>query len=1094
MRWLSRIVVPCLALTPALPALAQAAHGSLVSRVLDPEGHALVQAQVTVVSQERGTAHELPVGPDGVFEHRRLVPGRYRLTARAAGFKTAHVEGVRVSVDLVARVEVTLSLGDVAETLTVEAASPLLKTDRADVSTTIGAGSLLALPNPDRNFTRFLLLTPGAQLQLWQHAPSENPQASMQIMVNGQHFSGTAYQLDGVDNREPILGIAVINPSLESIAEAKVTSQNFGAEFGQAVAGVVSVQTRSGTNSLAGSAFEQYQGDRFQARNPFTQPPDADLPESRRHLFGGALGGPLRRDRAFFFADYQGQRSTVGASRLLTVPTARARGGDLSEYGVPIFDPAGGEPGSRAPFPGNVIPGSRLSPQALSLLSLLPLPNRPGLRDNYLASGSETFDQDQFNVRLDGRVGASGQAFARYTRAEFARSGPPTFGVGGGPELVSQAGSAEALNQSLAMGYDTSLGAATFLEARFGWYRYQVDVLQFDFGTTPAADAGLPGLNNDLASSGLPAFRIEGPFGFNFGSGSVAGCNCPLRQDEEQFQAVLNARRSLGLHTVEAGLDVRYADNLRIASDKNRSGELSFSEQRTRGPEGGGLGLAGFLLGDVSAFSRFVSEAREARERQWRRYFYVQDTWRARPDLTITAGLRLDDVRPQTVNGAGNGGWLDLATGEIRVAGLGGIGLDGDVKPALHWAPRFGLAWRIDEQTVLRAGFARSHDIGVFGSTFGHVVTQNLPVQLIQDLSPANAYDSVFDLAQGPPAAAFPAPGPNGRFPLPVGALGIALPERMRLPRLDAWNLALQRQFLPGLSAEIAYVGNRGSQTFVGSSPAIDANEPTLAGYGTLSTDERRPFYAGPIQGLGAAFGWTQEVRWFCACGETRYDALQARVLALRGKNSMIVHYTRQWAREDGFAQFLYDPTIDRGRPNWDRQHMFVAAFTGEHRGFRLGATATVASGLPFDVTYREAGADRDAGHNRPDVVGDPAPGAGDGVGSPYFNATPIGSPGSAFARPAAGTLGDLERGALSGPGYWRVDAALSRLLRLRGAATLELRVEVVNLFNHVNLDPPDAEVGVAGNENPNAGYITATAYGNRDPQRNLLFGVRLAF
>ncbi len=1088
------ILAACLIAVSALPATAQAVHGSLVGRVTDPEGRIVPQATVVVTSLERGTTSELRVRADGTFEDLRLLPGAYRVTTRSQGFRTTEVERVVVGVDAVARVDVALQLGGVEERVTVEAGSPLLKTDRADVSTTLEPEQLLALPNPDRNFTRFLLLTPGAQLQLWQHAPSENPQASLQIMVNGQHFSGTAYQLDGIDNREPILGIAVINPSLESIAEAKVTSQNFGAEFGQAVAGVVSVQTRSGTNRFAGSAFEQYQGDRFQARNPFTQPPDAELPESRRHLFGAALGGPIRRDRAFFFADYQGQRSTVGNSRLLTVPTARARTGDLSEYGVAIFDPASGPPESRTPFPGAVIPSSRLSPQALSLLSLLPLPNRPGVRDNFLASGSETFDQDQWNARVDARVGATGQLFARYTRAMFSRTGPPTLGAAGGPELVSQGGSAESTNQSLALGYDAALGASTFVEARVGWYRYQVDVLQFDFGTTPARDAGIPGLNNDLPSSGLPGLRIEGAYGFNFGSGSVAGCNCPLRQDEQQFQAVLNVRRSAGRHALEAGLDLRYADNLRIASDKNRSGELFFSDQRTRGPEGGGLGLASFLLGDVSAFSRFVSDSREARERQWRRYFYVQDTWRPAADLTITAGLRLDDVRPQAVNGAGNGGWLDVATGEIRVAGRGGVGLDGDVEAALHWAPRLGAAWRIDERTVLRAGFARSHDIGVFGSTFGHVVTQNLPVQLIQDLSPANPWERVFTLAQGPPAAAFPQPGANGRLPLPAGALGIVLPERMRLPRLDAWNLSLQRQVAPWLSGEIAYVGNRGTQTFVGSSPAIDANEPTLAGYGRLSTDERRPFFAGPIQGVGGNYGWTQEVRWFCACGETRYDSVQAKLLARRERFSLLAHYTRQWAREDGFAQFLFDPAIDRGRPNWDRQHQFVAAFVGEHRGFRLGATALVASGLPFDVTYREAGADRDAGHNRPNLVGDPAAGSGDGVRSPYFNATPIGSAGSAFARPAPGTLGNLKRGALSGPGYWRVDAALSRLIRLRGDATLELRAEVVNVFNHVNLDPPDAELGVPGNENPNAGYITATAYGNRDPQRNLQFGVRVAF
>ena len=231
-----------------------------------------------------------------------------------------------------------------------------------------------------------MLLTPGAQEQPWQHASAENPQGSVQTMVNGQHFSGTGYQLDGTDNRDPILGIIVINPTLESVGEFKVTSQNYDAEFGQAIAGVVSVQTRSGANELHGSAFEFLQRDRFQARNPFTQfqtdpVTGRYIPETKRDQFGGSLGGPIVRNRWFFFADYEGLRSLVGGLEAAQRAYARARAGDLSEYGVPIFDPATGDPSVRQPFPGNVIPQARLSPQALNILSLIPMPNADG-RDN----------------------------------------------------------------------------------------------------------------------------------------------------------------------------------------------------------------------------------------------------------------------------------------------------------------------------------------------------------------------------------------------------------------------------------------------------------------------------------------------------------------------------------------------------------------------------------------------------------------------------------------------------------------------------------------------------------------------------------------
>src|SRR5262249_14832160 len=367
----------------------------------------------TITSLERGTVDTVTSNASGYYLKDRLVPGRYELKAELAGFKTQVVVPVVVLVDTQTKVDPVLEPGEITEAVTVSATSgQLLKTDRADVATSFEATQVTDLPVRDRNLTRFLLLTPGAQELPWQHASAENPQGSVQTVVNGQHFSGTGYQLDGPENRDPILGIIVINPTLESVGEFKVTSQNFDAEFGQAIAGVVSVQTRSGENDLHGGAFEYLQRDRFQARNPFTQF-QADpvtgryIPETKRDQFGGSLGGPVVHNRWFFFADYEGLRSLVGGSRLLNVPTLRAREGDLGEYGVPIYDPATGDPSVRQPFPGNVIPPDRLSPQALHILSLVPEPNAVGrdggTRENYVASGSEPFDGDAFNVRMDGR-------------------------------------------------------------------------------------------------------------------------------------------------------------------------------------------------------------------------------------------------------------------------------------------------------------------------------------------------------------------------------------------------------------------------------------------------------------------------------------------------------------------------------------------------------------------------------------------------------------------------------------------------------------------------------------------------------------------
>jgi len=1121
----SGLFLAFLSLAPS--AFAQAVYGSIGGVVKDASGGIVPGATVTVTSLERQTVDTVVSNESGFYVKDRLLPGTYEVKAEIAGFKTAAVREVRVSVDTRTPIDFQLELGGVNEQVEVTGGSPLLKTDRADVSTNFDSKQITDLPVLDRNFTKFILLTPGTQQLQWQHAASENPQGSTQTMVNGQHFSGTGYQLDGTENRDPILGIIVINPTLESIGETKITSQNYDAEFGQATAGVVSVQTKSGRNQWFGSAFEFYQSDKTQARNPFTQfQPDPStgkfIPDTKKNQFGGSLGGRIIANKAFFFGDYQGTRSTVGGTQLLTVPTAAARGGDLSAYGINIFDPATGVPAVRQQFAGNIIPTARLSPQAQRILALVPMPNAPGrdggTRENFQSSGSEEFRENSVNVRLDGRLSDSMNMFGRYSVGKFFRDGPTAFGAGGGKELVTLGGVSDVKNQSLALGLDRAFSPTLLADFRFGWFKYKVAVLPFDFGTTPAADAGIPGLNVDSTfSSGLFAGFIEGDRGFNIGSGlGVNRCNCPLDQDEKQWQLVGNITKMVGNHSFKAGLDIRRANNLRVPSDAHRSGELSFSQNRTIGPSGGGLGLATFLLGDVTRLRRYVSPNTDAREQQWRTAYYAQDTWRANEKLTLNYGLRLDIINPQTVNEAGNGGYLDLATGEIRVAGVGDIGLNGDVENKLNWAPRVGATYQLDSKTVLRAGYGRSYDLGVFGSLFGHSVTQNLPVLSVQELNAPENFDRVFTLAQGPPPPQFPAVPQNGRFALPNGVFARALPEKQRPPTVDAFNVIVQRQLTNTMSVEAGYVGNRGRDVFAGDGPAFNINQPTLDGYPNVPQNNRRPFFAGGVAndlGLGGAFGWTQGIDFFCNCANNAYDSLQAKFnKRFSAGYSVKVNYTLQRQVQESADYFIYDVEMNKGPAGWDRTHNFVFSLVAELPvgrgrqylssispvadafigGWQFNTNTIIQSGLPFSVNYRDAGADRDTGgNNRPNLTGDPD---GPQTRDQWFNAVPIGSSGSAFSRPARGTFGDMKANSLRGPGYWRTDASIFKHVRLTGSQLIEFRIEAVNIFNHVNLGNPDSEVGVPGNNNTNAGRINSTAYGNADPQRNFQFALRFTF
>jgi len=677
--------------------------------------------------------------------------------------------------------------------------------------------------------------------------------------------------------------------------------------------------------------------------------------------FGGSLGGPIKKNKTFIFGDYQGTRRKNGGSVLTSVPTALARTGDLSEYPAAIFDPLdanGNEvaPANRSQFfyngMANVIPPSRLSPETQAILDLVPMPNiaGAGVENNFTGSGTERFNDDAFNVRADHYWSENLHIFGRYSFARFKRAGPGAFGdLVGGPAFdnIFFAGQSDVRNQSIASGFDYTVSPTWLTDFRFGFYRYRVFVRPGG-GGTPATDAGIPGLNipDDPTTIGMPAFFIYGTGGFNLGySLGTNQCNCPLDQEENQFQFVNNWTNIRGNHTFKFGTDIRYATNLRVPSDSHRAGELSFYDDRTRGASGGGLGLAAFLLGDVSRSDRYVSNISNAGERQNRQFFYGQDTWRITPKFTLSFGLRWEVYYPQTVTGPGAGGFVQPSTGEVWVTGENGIGLNGNVDNTFtNFAPRVGIAYQISPKTVLRMGYGRSFDVGVFGSTFGHSVTQNLPVLARQEINPAENYLSVYNLSEGPPpydpatglennclTADGKAPnpitnpdgslttclGPNGFSLLPDGINSFVLPNKMRLPTVDAWNATFQHQLTPTIAVEVAYVGNKGTHVFVGEGPDYSFNEPTLEGFPDVSQNERRPFYH--------LYGWTQGFRYFGDDSNNRYHSLQTKVeKRFSGSYSLLAHYTLQRAWNYGGGYYIWDRSVDWGRNDFYATHVFV--------------------------------------------------------------------------------------------------------------------------------------------------------------------------
>jgi hypothetical protein len=460
---------------------AQAVYGSVFGTVTDSTGAAIPGATVTVADVSKGTSVNVQSDASGNYRVEHLIPDTYTVAAEATGFAKVTTENVIVYADTAPKVDVTLNIGSVNNSVTVTSAAPLLQTEHTDVNTILNDRAVETLPNLNRNFTSFELLTPGTTYIGWSVGQSTNPQESEQIEVNGQLPFATGYELDGTDNQDPIQGVEVINPNLDAVSEMKVTSQNYDAEFGKAVGGLVTAQTKSGSNAFHGSLFDYRRSDAEQARDPFTQIGPNAIPSFLHNQFGASVGGPIKKDKLFFFGDYQGQRERTGTTILTTVPTALAHssctsGGtcNLSEYLNPslaggpayqIYDPETNPTGTtgRTAFAGNMIPAARLSAPAVKLISEMPLPNfgNGSTFDNYTASGSGGFNTDQFDVRVDDQISEKFHTFGRYTRFNSSLNGAPIFGAAGGPGfgLDNIAGTDSAVDQSVAAGGDYALSA-----------------------------------------------------------------------------------------------------------------------------------------------------------------------------------------------------------------------------------------------------------------------------------------------------------------------------------------------------------------------------------------------------------------------------------------------------------------------------------------------------------------------------------------------------------------------------------------------------------------------------------------------------------
>jgi Carboxypeptidase regulatory-like domain/TonB dependent receptor len=1160
------LVIVCIAVALSSPrSLAQATFGSINGSVTDPSGAVVPNATITITDTDKGTTKVVTTSESGTYLVHDLIPDHYKLKIEAPGFATVESEIISVSADSSAEVNLGLKPGTASQTIEVTAQAPQLKTDRADVSTTLDTLTVEETPNLIRNTTALVLLAPATTASTFSNANAEDPQRSIPVSSNGQSPFSAGFILDGANDKDGFIGEIVVNPPLDSIQELKFINQNYDAEFGAAVAGVTVMQTKSGTNRFHGSAYLYRRSNAQEARDPFTQypgnnPVGPDVPSTLSNVFGGSIGGPIKRDKLFFFADYQGTRQKVGNSFKLTVPTAEVHttctGGagncDLSEYlqggQGQAYDPATGVLNAdgantgvgRVPFANNQIPNSRLSPAAINLLKIIPAPSLPGVRNNYVASGFGVYNFNQADTRIDYQLKPTVHIFGRYGYLGSDQSSPASLGAvgGNGFGVGGWAGNETGGNDSLAVGTDLAVSPKLVTDIRFSYFRYAFVEAKYD-GTTPLmTNLGWVGLNTGAPGSGGAAQIEIGDGGGNIGDIAYLGsgnhganhCNCPLNMTEQEYAFVNDWTRDIGRHSVKFGAEIRHLQELRVPSDTNRTGELQFQTERTGTKSGstpGGLGIASEMFGDVSSISRYFSTTTTATEHQYRTFFYVQDNWKVSPKLTLNLGARWEIYFPEAVNGKGNGGFYDLNTNTIRVAGYGNIGLNLNIQNNFTYiAPRVGFAYQVLPRTVVRGGYGRAYDPGFFGDIFGQLVTQTIPVLQDQGLNQldSESYDaarnldgSIYNIATGPtaPTSQYNIPA-NGQLPLPAGIYPTSRPDRMRIPEVDGWNLTLQQQLDATTSFSLAYVGNKSTHSIPNSTwGGINWNDYTVDGFAQGLTQCQRSVFFAKWGYCGPGY-----IGYYANEANAHYNSLQATI-EKRFSKGLQLNASYVWSDATGVANggyFEINPHANWGHFDYNRTNDFK--FYGNYafpfgRGQQFGsglpgwANAVIgglalngnlnwASGLPYTPSYGECSSDVDNGPCRPNLLHSMTQGAGSlnvaTHSATYFiPVAPLATNGQIsgpYQRPQVQQFGNIPYNGFWGPGLFTTDLALSKVFNLYESLSMKLEVQAQNAFNHANLaNPSNTCVDCAGN-----GQITDILGGTFAGMRQLQFVARFAF
>jgi outer membrane receptor protein involved in Fe transport len=1060
------------------------ATATFSGQITDQTGAPIGNATVKITSQDTGAVITHQTSSDGNYTVPLLKAGTYSIQVTAPGFAPITRKNITLQIQQVGQEDFALQVGGIEQEVTVEGGAPLLNTETTELGNVINQDATEQLPLNGRNFSQLGYLVPGTN----QGAPggirtqgngNETQRAGAEIIADGARGSFNLFMIDGLDDRDQSVGTVKVFPNLESIEEFKVQIGNYDAEFASGGA-VVNVITRSGGNTIHGSAFEFLRNDDLDSRQFF----DASEPPLRQNQFGFAVGGPIVKNKLFFFGDYQGLDIHSSSTTIRSVPTAALRAGNFNGYPATIYDPStyNATTNTRLPFAGNVIPTSDLNPIAQNLLAIYPLPNLSGIANNFRVNNLEVQTENQYDVRVDEVLSQKDSMFARVTHGGADITFPET------PVLINGVINPLAYSQGTATG-SLDLNHAPSTQATLqeihqftpnlsnqlalGYTRFALTVTPIDEPDNLAAKLGLQGANTGQDSGAMASISISS-------FSSVGSSNLPEVVPQNTWQLSDTGSWTHGRHSVKFGLSIVH-NGFGFYQLSAPSGSLSFTGTYTNNPassSGTGAGFADYLLGVPASSIKSALQQGVPYETYTEYGAFVQDQWRVSNKLTVNIGLRYDVFTPVKERDNRQSDFF-LGTGTLALAGQGGIS-DTILNTQKHdFSPRLGIAYHLTEKTVVRAAYGLFYfnEQGIGGSTRLFI---NFPfAQQFTDTCSSTV--ACINLSSGIPET------------LSANNLPVVVyqPTPDLTPNMQQWNFTLERQISKTLVLRGAYVGSRGDHLNLNISENVAVPGPGAVpprqpypNYGTISAWEPRgPSNYDALQltaekRMGFGLSFLGAYTWSRSLDEG------AGGNSSTGESRINIQNPRNLIADYGLSNFSYGQRftlstvylipIGHGRQFLGNANRIVDGVAG---GWQLTSIVTLESGAPFSVSLASATANTGT-FTRPNRICNGNLPSGQQTIKEWYNI-------SCFVTPPLYTFGNTGRNVLIGPGIETWDLGADKDFRITERFGLQFRAEFFNTLNHPNFGLPNSSIGSTA-----AGTITGVLTNARQVQ----FALRLHF